>query len=130
MADFMVRNEGTIYLLQPLTPRATEWLSMHLPADRAMFGDGAVIEHRYITDIVAGIRIDGLTVATSWGVQVQADASGEWVGNGLRFATETEAQDYGTDLALRWTAVKAIRIVEILNVANYAWIDGQALPII
>lgn len=45
-------------------------------------------------------------------VEVIADSSGEWVGNGLKFATREEAQHYGEDLFSRWTAVREWRIVE------------------
>lgn len=48
----------------------------------------------------------------SYKVEVQADSSGEWTGNGLRFATEREANAYGHDLAYRWTAVREFRVVE------------------
>ena len=49
----------------------------------------------------------------SWKVEVIADSSGQWCGNGLRFATEQEAQAYGLDLAMRWTAVREYRATQI-----------------
>jgi hypothetical protein len=48
----------------------------------------------------------------SFKVEVIADSSGQWVGNGLRFATHDKAKVYGLDLALRWTAVRDFRIVK------------------
>jgi len=45
-------------------------------------------------------------------VEVIADQTGEWIGNGLTFDTEQEAQAYGSDLQGRWTAVEAFRVVE------------------
>ena len=45
-------------------------------------------------------------------VEVIADNSGEWVGNGLRFETREEAETYGADLACRWTAVQEWRVVQ------------------
>ena len=45
-------------------------------------------------------------------VEVQADSTGTWAGNGKRFATEGEAKEYALDLYRRWTAVKEWRIVE------------------
>jgi hypothetical protein len=48
----------------------------------------------------------------SFKVEVLADDSGEYAGNGLRFATKTEAEDYAKDLAWRWLAVKEWRVVE------------------
>jgi len=44
-------------------------------------------------------------------VQVIADASGEWVGNQLTFATDAEARNYAEALAWRWTAVPRWRVV-------------------
>jgi hypothetical protein len=44
-------------------------------------------------------------------VQVIADASGVWAGNGLTFGTIEEAETYAKDLWSRWTAVRQWRIV-------------------
>jgi hypothetical protein len=40
------------------------WLGYaeHLPENRTTFGSAVVVEHRYIADIVGGIRADGLEV--------------------------------------------------------------------
>ena len=46
----------------------------------------------------------------SYKVEVQADSTGTWAGNGLRFATEGQANAYGFDLACRWTAVREYRV--------------------
>ena len=61
--DFLVENHGSIFLLQPLTPAAQSWVQEFLPADHTSFGSAAVVEHRYIADIVEGIRNDGLAVS-------------------------------------------------------------------
>ena len=53
------------------------------------------------------------TPPKSWRVEVIADNSGQWVGNGLVFATAEEAGDYGLDLASRWTLVRDWRVVEV-----------------
>lgn len=47
----------------------------------------------------------------SYKVEVIADSSGTWAGNGLRFATEEEAAAYAVDLASRWTLVRETRVV-------------------
>ena len=44
-------------------------------------------------------------------VEVQADSTETWAGNGLRFATEEVAEAYAQDLAMRWTAVRRWRVV-------------------
>lgn len=64
LADFLVENHFTIYLLRPVTPRAREWVTTHLPDDAQTWGDAIVVEHRYIADIVNGIVNDGLEVRT------------------------------------------------------------------
>lgn len=61
--DFFVRNEKTIYLLEPLTDAGREWVREHLPEDATYWGDSVVVEWRYIRDIVDGIRRDGLKVS-------------------------------------------------------------------
>ena len=48
----------------------------------------------------------------SWKAEVVADSSGEFCGNGLRFATKREAEVYVDDLMMRWTAVRDTRVVE------------------
>jgi hypothetical protein len=61
----------------------------------------------------------------SWKAEVIADSSGHWVANGLRFATEAEAQAYGRDLYSRWTLVTAVRAVESEDPVTQAWIEGR-----
>ena len=61
-ADFHVQNEGSIFLLQPLTREAHDWADKYLPEDAQRFGSSIVIEHRYILSIVEGIKADGLEV--------------------------------------------------------------------
>ena len=41
-----------------------------------------------------------------------ADSSGQWTGNGLRFATREKAEAYVQDLSFRWTEVRDTRVVE------------------
>ena len=45
-------------------------------------------------------------------VEVQADNTGTWAGNALRFVTEGEAEAYALDLAIRWTSVRDWRVVK------------------
>lgn len=63
VVDFTVDNHGTIYILNAETPAAQEWVEEHLPEDRMTWGPGGtVVEHRFIADIVEGVRRDGLVV--------------------------------------------------------------------
>lgn len=45
-------------------------------------------------------------------VEVIADSSGKWVGNGLKFDTEEKAKAYALDLSGRWMMVKSWRVVK------------------
>ena len=45
-------------------------------------------------------------------VEVVADSSGEFCGNGLTFDTIPLAETYARDLFSRWTAVRKWRVVE------------------
>jgi hypothetical protein len=60
--DFEVENHGTIYLLRPKTDAARTWIEENIGEDAQTFGEAVVVEHRYIADIVAGIREEGLRV--------------------------------------------------------------------
>ena len=62
-ADFTLQNEGSIFLLQPLSEAAQLWVDEFLPETRIEFAGAVVVEHRYIADIVQGIRGYGLEVA-------------------------------------------------------------------
>ena len=65
--DFVVEDHGSIFLLQPLSAAACEWIEEHIGEDNGYqpYWPTVVVEHRYISDIVAGIRSDGLLVG-SW----------------------------------------------------------------
>jgi hypothetical protein len=65
-------------------------------------------------------------VARSWGAQVIADNSGEFCGNGLRFATKAEAEAYAEELRGRWSLVRATRAVPLELAPNYAFEGGAA----
>ena len=53
--DFVVRDEGTIWLFTPLTPSALQFLSEHIQDDAQYFGDSLVVEHRYVEDLLLGL---------------------------------------------------------------------------
>ncbi len=62
MADLYVQNEGTIFLLRPLSAAGHEWIDEHIPADATVYGGAIVVEHRYIGAIIDGATEDGLEV--------------------------------------------------------------------
>lgn len=45
-------------------------------------------------------------------VEVQADSSGTWAGNALRFDDIDSAAEYARDLFARWTLVTAWRVLD------------------
>lgn len=61
--DIFVENHGTIFLVDSHTVVGEQWLDEHLPADAGRFGGKYVVEHRFIADMVDGMRADGLVVA-------------------------------------------------------------------
>jgi hypothetical protein len=63
--DFEVQNHGSIFLLIPQTPSARVWIDDHIGQDNGYqpHYPTVLVEHRYIVDIVEGIRNDGLAVA-------------------------------------------------------------------
>lgn len=63
-ADFVVENHGSIFLLRPLTDSARIWIDEHIGPDNGFqpYYSTVVVEHRYISNIVEGIREHGLEV--------------------------------------------------------------------
>lgn len=61
----------------------------------------------------------------SWKPEVQADNTGQWYNNALRFETEPEAISCVKDLASRWYAVRDTRVTECEDKVNARWIDGK-----
>lgn len=61
--DLSVQNEGTIFLLRPLTDAGAAWIGENLVAeDVQWFGDALCVEHRYIGEIVQAAQEYGLGV--------------------------------------------------------------------
>jgi hypothetical protein len=60
--DFRLEDQGTIAILFPQNDAAEDWVFQNLPSDATRWAGGIVIEHRYVGDIVFGIRNDGLVV--------------------------------------------------------------------
>lgn len=61
----------------------------------------------------------------SWKPEVIVHGENSWVGNGLRFATEAEAFENASHLALRWMAVRDFRAAESGDAVNYTFISGK-----
>lgn len=61
-ADIGIRDEGSIYLLTPLTEAGRDWMREHLPEDATRFGPATVVEWRFLNDIAQGMIDDGPVV--------------------------------------------------------------------
>lgn len=61
-SDFMVKDEGTIWLFYPLSERADQWVQDNVQDDAQFFGTALVVEHRYAPGLILGIEADGLEV--------------------------------------------------------------------
>jgi hypothetical protein len=68
-------------------------------------------------------------MSKSWKPEVIADSSGQWVGNGLRFATKQEALDNVADLASRWFMVRETRVVESDEPVNYSYHNRKLVAV-
>lgn len=60
--DVFVRNEGSIFLVTPISEAAREWMKEHIPDDAQYMGRSLVVEHRYVEDIINGMKGDGLRI--------------------------------------------------------------------
>ncbi len=65
-ADFEVRGGGTVYTVRPVSREAREWTDEHVQLESWQWLGGAfAVEHRYLDDLIDGIRGDGLTVGSA-----------------------------------------------------------------
>ena len=60
--DATIINHGSIFLLEPWTEAAHDWINEHIGNDAQWFGQALAIEPRYAPAIIAGMQDDGLTV--------------------------------------------------------------------
>jgi hypothetical protein len=63
--DFLVHDEGPIWLFAPQTPAAFEFLSKHIQEDAQYFGPSLAVEHRFVYDLLVGLREHGLKAGRS-----------------------------------------------------------------
>lgn len=65
MTDFSFQDEGSLVILYPQSDKAREWVSLFVAVndETQHWGDGVVIERRYVADILLGIHDAGLTLA-------------------------------------------------------------------
>jgi hypothetical protein len=63
-ADVLIHGHAgdTVYLVEPLTQAAREWLTENVTTDATWLGQNLAVEHRYIGHLVAGMIEAGLRV--------------------------------------------------------------------
>lgn len=62
MTDFEVQDQGSIFIVVPLTDDARAWLRENVDPGAMQWGGGIVVEHRYIDPLVDGIKDAGFSV--------------------------------------------------------------------
>jgi len=60
--DLVVENHGSVFILQPLTARAREWLEVHTDENAMWYGLGLACEPRYAPAIVEAMVDEGMEV--------------------------------------------------------------------
>lgn len=64
MSDFRVQGtDSNFVLLHPVTAQAWVWVKDHIADDQTWFGDGLVVEHRYVEQLFDGIEEAGFTLS-------------------------------------------------------------------
>lgn len=73
--DFHLSDEGSIFLLTPLTAVAESWVAEHVSDDHQTFGRAIVVEHRYAVPIVEGLLVEGFRVQADVPAGIKWDGS-------------------------------------------------------
>jgi hypothetical protein len=61
--DVLVHNEGTVFLFNPLTARAKEWIDNNVQSEPwQWFGTTLVVEHRFAWALAQGMKDEGLVL--------------------------------------------------------------------
>jgi hypothetical protein len=60
--DVLVHNEGTVFLFNPLTLRAKEWIDENCEPKAQWFGSTLVVEHRFSWALAQGMKDEGLVL--------------------------------------------------------------------
>jgi hypothetical protein len=61
--DVLVANEGTVFLFNPLTKRAKDWIDDNVSSESwQWFGTTLVVDHRYAWGLAEGMTDAGLVL--------------------------------------------------------------------
>lgn len=64
--DFCVKGGGTVFMVAPVSDAAKEWVRENVRLESYQWlGNAFGVEHRYVRDLLDGVRADGLTVSYS-----------------------------------------------------------------
>ncbi len=61
-SDFLIRNDGTIFLVTPTNEDARTHLLDNVQGEAQFVGNSLVVEHRYISDLVTALSENGYTI--------------------------------------------------------------------
>jgi hypothetical protein len=60
--DVLIANEGTVFLFNPITSRAKEWIDENVQPEAQWFGTTLVVEHRFAWGLAQGMLDAGLVL--------------------------------------------------------------------
>lgn len=67
--DYRATNHGSLWLIEPLTPQATEWLNDNLGEEAQRWGNAVAVEPRYVPELIERLRAEGFDVDVTGGFQ-------------------------------------------------------------
>ena len=63
LGDIRVQHEGSLALFHMTSGAGERWVKEHVETEETQYWGGAlVVEHRYVHDLIEGMRADGLCV--------------------------------------------------------------------
>jgi hypothetical protein len=60
--DVQISKHGSLFLFQPLSSAANEWIEENVGGDTSYFGSALAVESRYALDLAGGMKDDGLVL--------------------------------------------------------------------
>ena len=115
-SSLWIHEEGKLIGL-PINRRASLLLWLHAPAFRGQDILAGPVLVTGVADAAGDTTsvpgdLTALLLGTSkYRVEVQADSTGKWYGNEVRFDDWVGAYAYALNLAHRWTSVRDVRVV-------------------
>lgn len=60
--DVQVENHGSIFLFQPFTEEADDWIARNVHESAMWYAGALAVDHRYARELADGMLRDGLEV--------------------------------------------------------------------